>query len=218
MKNLLFKTLAVTVVMMFVCTSAFAAVLTTEVADNTLTVTVTGLTAGEESTLLVVDEGTKLADVANDTSKIFYVDQVTATDGTATYTIDVTDAGDIDVFSGYTTMAAGDSALFDAVEEEGGDDPVVPPVDPDEPDVPDVPATYTLGDVNNDTKVNAIDAGLIVDKFLNGTDFVDATTGEIYADGEKAADVNVDTKVNAIDAGLVVDFFLNGTEFPVAAE
>ena len=216
MKNLLFKTLAVTVVMMFVCTSAFAAVLTTEVADNTLTVTVTGLTAGEESTLLVVDEGTKLADVANDTSKIFYVDQVTATDGTATYTIDVKDAGNIDVFSGYTTMAAGDSALFDAVEEEGGDDPVDPPVDPDEPDVPDVPATFIYGDVNNDTEVDLIDAGAIIAKFLNGGDFFDAATGEVYPNGILAANVTVgDEDVDLVDAGAIINKFLNGSPLPV---
>lgn len=208
MKNLLFKTLAVTVVMMFVCTSAFAAVvLTTEVADNTLTVTVTGLTADEESTLLVVDEGTKLADVANDTSKIFYVDQVTAADGTATYTIDVTDAGDIDVYSGYTTMAAGESALFDAVEEEGGDDPITPP---------DEPATYTLGDVNNDKAVDLIDAGAIIANFLNGADFIDATTNAVYANGDLAADVNVDSTVDLVDAGAVIANFLNGAEFPSA--
>jgi len=211
MKNLLFKTLAVTVVMMFVCTSAFAAVLTTNVADNTLTVTVTGLTAGEESTLLVVDEGTTLDQVASNTDKIFYVDQITAADGTATYTIDVTDAGNIDVYSGYTTMAAGDSALFDAVEEEGGDDPVDPPVDPDEP------ATFIYGDVNNDSTVSVADAGLIVDNFLKGTDFIDSTstTGEVYANGKKAADVNGDNAISVADAGLVVDKFLKGTAFPV---
>ena len=147
MKNLLFKTLAVTaVIMMFICVSALAAELDASVTDNTLTVTVTGLTAGEESTLLVVDEGTKLADVANDTSKIFYVDQITATDGTATYTIDVTDAGDIDVFSGYTTMAAGESALFDAVEEEVG---------------PGDEKVY--GDANMDTSVDFFDAILVLD-------------------------------------------------------
>lgn len=206
MKNLLFKTLAVTVVMMFVCTSAFAAVLTTEVANNTLTVTVTGLTAGEESTLLVVDEGTKLADVANDTSKIFYVDQITATDGTATYTIDVTDAGDIDVFSGYTTMAAGESALFDAVEEEGGDDPVDPPVDPDEPDVPDVPATYTLGDVNNDGTIDGSDALAVIANFLSGTEFS-------FENGALAADVNKDETIDGSDALAIIMNFLKGTPF-----
>lgn len=197
MKNLLFKTLAVTVVMMFVCTSAFAAVLTTNVADNTLTVTVTGLTAGEESTLLVVDEGTTLDQVASNTDKIFYVDQITAADGTATYTIDVTDAGNIDVYSGYTTMAAGESALFDAVEEEGGDDPITPP---------DEPATYTLGDVNNDGTIDGSDALAVIANFLSGTEFS-------FENGALAADVNNDGTIDGSDALAIIMNFLKGTPF-----
>ena len=190
MKNLLFKTLAVTVVMMFVCTSAFAAVLTTNVADNTLT-------AGEESTLLVVDEGTTLDQVASNTDKIFYVDQITAADGTATYTIDVTDAGNIDVYSEYTTMAAGESALFDAVEEEGGDDPITPP---------DEPATYTLGDVNNDGTIDGSDALAVIANFLSGTEFS-------FENGALAADVNNDGTIDGSDALAIIMNFLKGTPF-----
>ena len=187
MKKLLFKTLTVAaVIMMFACVTAFAADLTASVADNTLTVAVTGLTAGEESTLLVVEDGTKLADVASNTDKIFYVDQVTATDGTATYTIDVTDAGNIDVYSGYSTMAAGEDAMFDPVEEEG-------PVD-----------EKVYGDANSDTSVDFMDAILVLDYELG-----------LVADDEidiVAADANADTSVDFMDAILILDFELGLVE------
>ena len=201
MKKILCSIIAITVVMMMTCTVAFAAEINSSKDGTKLTVTVTGLTAGEESTLLAVDAGTALADVANDTTKIYYIDQVTATDGTATYTFDVENAGDIDIYSGYATMAADDKPLSIIAQE---------PVDPPMPPTGD----YTLGDVNKDDNVTIADAGLVVDNFLNGTEFLISGTTDVYELGAKAADVNKDESVTIADAGLIVDYFLNGTPFP----
>lgn len=209
MKKFLFKTLSVTMVMMMlVCTTAFAAAISTSVTGNTLTVTVTGLTAGEESTLLAVDAQTVLSTVASNTDAIFYVDQVTATDGTATYSFDITDAGDIDIYSGYSTMAADANPLKASVTQEGD-------ADADSDSDSDADADYTYGDVNNDKAVDGIDAGAIIAHFLNGADFIDSTTNAVYVNGTKAADVNADDAVDGIDAGAVIAKFLNGSPLPV---
>lgn len=61
-------------------------------------------------------------------------------------------------------------------------------------------AKYTLGDVNDDTKINAIDLMLIINKILKK----DLPSGTIV----DAMDMNGDGKVNAIDLQLVINIIL----------
>lgn len=200
MNKFLARTLIVTLLLMMVCTTAFAAVNMTasKGTDGKITVTVTGLTAGEESTLLAVDKGTTLSTVADNTTTIRYIDQLTASDGTATYTFDVGTAKNIDIYSGYSTMPADAAPLKEVIEEngEGGQPPV---------------SGVVYGDVDGNGTVNLIDAGQVIQYHFDPTTaFGDAVNGL------KAGDVDGNGAVNLIDAGLIIQYHFDptGTVFP----
>ena len=78
-------------------------------------------------------------------------------------------------------------------------EPTVPSTEPTTPTQPSVPGDYTPGDVNNDSKVNVRDLGML-QQSLNGWNV------EIV---KAAADVNGDDKVNVRDLGILQQF-LNG--------
>lgn len=63
-------------------------------------------------------------------------------------------------------------------------------------------ATYTKGDVNNDTYVNGSDAALVIQEFIT-PDTLDETQ-------KLAADVNGDGKYNGSDAAAIISYFING--------
>lgn len=206
MKKVLCKVLAATsVAAMMVSTVAFAATISKPtVENNKLTVTVTGLGTEEESTLLAVEKGTALSAISGDTSKIFYIDQVTAKDGTATFTFDVENSKDLDIYSGYSTMT--EAAPLNTVYEKGGDTPT-PPTPGDDP-VPGVDFTY--GDVDNDGKINANDSGYVLAKYIFGSEFT-------FKYGENAANVDGNDKIDAVDAGYIMGNYVVGQVFPVEA-
>lgn len=194
MNKFLAKTLTVTLLLMMICTTAFAASISaTKAEDGKIVVSVTGLTAGEESTLLAVDTGTDLSTVADNTGAIRYIDQITATDGTAAYTFDAGDAKNVTIYSGYSSMPSGTDPLTTAITED---------VDP----TPDPGDNYTLGDVNNDGDIDAADAIMVLRH----------DAGFITLEGNrfKAADVTKDEEVDAADAikilrydaGLITEF------------
>ena len=58
-----------------------------------------------------------------------------------------------------------------------------------------------MGDVNNDGKVNANDAAVVLDLYKNGN----ATEENM-----KVIDINRDGKINANDAALVLDIYKYG--------
>ena len=203
MNNFLAKTLTVTLLLMMICTTAFAASISaTKAEDGKIVVSVTGLTAGEESTLLAVDTGTDLSTVADNTGAIRYIDQITATDGTAAYTFDAGNAKNVTIYSGYSSMPSGTDPL-QAVVQEGGDEPNPP-----------APGDYMLGDVNDDKKINVIDASSVVDYVNKGTPFYRVNTTEVYEYGIKAADVDADGKVIVTDDLSIKDYAIKGTPFP----
>ena len=124
---------------------------------TTLKVTVTGLSASEESTLLAVKAGTALSTLEANETAIFYIDQTTATaDGTASYEFSIDGASDLDVYSGYENMAADAQPMKQAVKQEGGDTPT--------------PGEFIYGDVNNDGDIDTLDAAAVIDYWLDGTE------------------------------------------------
>lgn len=212
MKKVLCKVLAATsVAAMMVSTVAFAATISKPtVENNKLTVTVTGLGTEEESTLLAVEKGTALSAISGDTSKIFYIDQVTAKDGTATFTFDVENSKDLDIYSGYSTMT--EAAPLNTVYEKGGDTPTPPT--PGEDPVPGVDFIY--GDVNNDKIIDSLDATDVINFYLRETGFVDINTGEAYKYGIIAGNVdNEGDKPDSLDATAIINRFLYDKELPV---
>lgn len=81
-------------------------------------------------------------------------------------------------------------------------------LDPTDPVVARIKLNYTLGDVNNDGKINTRDAMLVARKYaklpINDT-FI-----------EEAADVNSDGRINTRDAMLIARYYAKLiTEFPV---
>ncbi len=169
---------------------------------TTLKVTVTGLSASEESTLLAVKAGTALSTLEANETAIFYIDQTTATaDGTASYEFSIDGASDLDVYSGYENMAADAQPMKQAVKQEGGDTPT--------------PGEFIYGDVNNDGDIDTLDAAAVIDYWLDGTEFIDMNTEEIYKYGEQAADVTGDTDIDTLDAAAIIDYWLDGTELPI---
>lgn len=208
MKKVLCKVLAATsVAAMMVSTVAFAATISKPtVENNKLTVTVTGLGTEEESTLLAVEKGTALSAISGDTSKIFYIDQVTAKDGTATFTFDVENSKDLDIYSGYSTMT--ESAPLNTVYEKGGDTPT-PPTPGDDP-VPGVDFIY--GDVDGSKVVDLADAGEVITYHFNTTTatFTDTKYGKL------AADVDGSGTVDLVDAGNIINkHFKSSYVFPI---
>ena len=127
-KNLLkVLSLAIVAVMAMSCV-AFAAGVEGTYTDGTVTATVTGIGATDEVTILVVPAGTDLAAVTS--ADIIYIDQVTATEGTATFTFSTGDAAEkVDIYSGYTSMDVTSGALSDIYEEIVDPEPVGPTVD-----------------------------------------------------------------------------------------
>lgn len=201
MNKFLAKTLTVTLLLMMICTTAFAAdIKASKAEDGKIVVTVTGLTAGEESTLLAVDTGTDLSTVADNTGAIRYIDQITATDGTAAYTFDAGDAKNVTIYSGYSSMPSGTDPL-QAVVQEGGD----------EPNPPAPGGDFIYGDVDGNKTVNLLDAGEIISYHFDPTV---TFTDEKY--GLKAADVDANGTVNLLDAGYVINkhFYPAETVFP----
>ncbi len=178
---------------------------------NNVTATVSGLSANEESTLLVVKSGTDLSKLDQNEDAIFYIDQATATEGTATYTFSVEGlSGNVVVYSGYESMTANSSPMSKLVEEQGTGDG-----DSGSSGNPEEPANFKYGDVNNDGAVDASDASAIIDNFLNGAAFYDKNTDEVYAYGVQAADVDASNSVDASDASAIIDYFLSGVKLPV---
>ena len=201
MNKFLAKTLTITLLLMMICTTAFAASISaTKAEDGKIVVSVTGLTAGEESTLLAVDTGTDLSTVADNTGAIRYIDQITATDGTAAYTFDAGDAKNVTIYSGYSSMPSGTDPL-QAVVQEGGD----------EPNPPAPGGDFIYGDVDGNKTVNLLDAGEIISYHFDPTV---TFTDEKY--GLKAADVDANGTVNLLDAGYVINkhFYPAETVFP----
>lgn len=67
---------------------------------------------------------------------------------------------------------------------------------------------YTLGDLNNDNKINSLD-GLLLLRYLNGWD--------VEIDSPNAMDINGDSKVNSLD-GLLLLRYLNGWDIDLGEE
>ena len=207
MKKVLCKVLAMSLASaMLLSTTALAAPeLKASKEGTTLKVTVTGLSASEESTLLAVKAGTALSTLEANEAAIFYIDQTTATaDGTASYEFSIDGASDLDVYSGYENMAADAKPMKEAVKQDGGDTPT--------------PGEFIYGDVNNDKAINVSDANAIISHILHEIPFLDAETGLEYADGEKAADVDANEAINVSDANLIISHILHEVEFPAASK
>ena len=177
----------VAIMMMSTIAFADAAMGEPAVAENTVTVTLSGLTANEEATILVVTDEVALASVTE--SDIVYIDQLTvAEDGTVTFTLDASAAVPaeptadvyVDIYCGYTNMAdaaplSGTAKIYSYEE----------------------PVEILYGDVYSDGKVNVRDsvtlAQYIAKKDPQPFDLV-------------AADVYLDTKVNVRDSVTLAQF------------
>ena len=195
MKRNIGKILAMAIVaIMMMSTIAFADAAMGEpaVADKAVTVTLTGLTANEEATILVVKDGITLETVTD--ADIVYIDQLTVgEDGSVTFALDASAAVPadatadvyVDIFCGYTNMAdadplAGTAKIFTYVEEE--------PVEPE--------PTILYGDVYKDGRVNPRDTATLAQKLV-GIE-IDMTKYD-----EAAADVYKDGRINPRDTATL---------------
>lgn len=196
MKKFLFKTSLMTLILSLAAGMSVSAVKhEAAIVENKLTVTITELQEGEQATVLVADDSVTLATVAENTDKVYYIDQAGAgTDKKVVFSdIDVTGKGDIMVWSGYTTMT-GDAWEWSSVEEEGGGQ------DPN-------PGTLILGDVTGEGEVDGQDAADIVAYFLRQRPFDNTETGL------DAADVTGEGDIDGQDAADVVAYFLRQRPF-----
>ena len=129
MKKNLFKTLALCLVMLMAFSvAASAATISRDTsATDTVTISVAGVGASDEVTLLVVPTGADLASITAE--RIIYIDQTTAgADGNATFTF-ATPTEKFDAYSGFTTMNVADGALSDTdkgdTPDPGADTPTI---------------------------------------------------------------------------------------------
>lgn len=191
MKKNLCKIMAMALVaIMMMCTVAFADAAMGEptVSEQVVTVSLSGLTAGEEATILVVNAGTTLASVTK--ADIVYIDQLTVNDeGGVSFTMDASAAKEtdgkkyVDIYSGYTNMADGASPLSVKNVLVAGTD--VPPA-----------PTVIYGDVDGIAGITVNDA-IVTLKF--------ATKSMTPDDNQKvAADVDGAAGITVNDAILVL--------------
>lgn len=185
------------------CTSAFAKSPVAVVRDGEeVSVSASTLDPNEETTILVVKEGTSISGAFANTLAIHHIDQVSASNsGVATFDFKYSGTDALDIYIGYATMSATD-APFEAVVDKSG-------TGGDEPDED----AFVYGDVNNDGSIDLADASDVINYFLHGSAFVDSNTEEEYEYGENAADVNIDESIDLADASDVINYFLHGTEF-----
>lgn len=129
MKKNLCKTLALCLVMLMAFSvAASAATISRDTsATDTVTISVAGVGASDEVTLLVVPAGADLASITAE--RIIYIDQTTAgADGNATFTF-ATPTDKFDAYSGFTTMNVADGALSDTdkgdIPDPGADTPTI---------------------------------------------------------------------------------------------
>ncbi len=191
MKKNLCKIMAMALVaIMMMCTVAFADAAMGEptVSEQVVTVSLSGLTAGEEATILVVNAGTTLASVTK--ADIVYIDQLTVNDeGGVSFTMDASAAKEtdgkkyVDIYSGYTNMADGASPLsVKNILVAGSDVPPAP--------------TVIYGDVDGIAGITVNDA-IVTLKF--------ATKSMTPDDNQKvAADVDGAAGISVNDAILVL--------------
>lgn len=201
MKKVFKKTVAILALLGMVSCSAMAAdPIEVYKDDSTVTVKVTSLESGEETSLLVTKGNATISEAFSDTTKVQHIDQVAAdADGVSTFTFTYSGDGSLTVYSGYATMASTADPYKIVVDES------TPPLTGND---------YTLGDVNGDEKINVSDATAIVQYILNRTPFYNADGSEVYEKGLEAANVNKDTAVNVSDATSIVQYILNRTPFP----
>ncbi len=199
MKKVFAKTLAFLALFGMISGSAMAAdPIDVYKDDSTITVKVSSLEKGEETSLLVTKGTATISEAFADTTKVYHIDQVAADeDGVSTFSFTYSGSDNLTVYSGYATMAATDNPYKTVVDES----------------TPPTPgASYILGDVNNDGNIDTSDAGSIVQHFINGSSFlVFGSDTEVYEYGLQAADVTGDGIADTSDAGKVVAFFINGT-------
>lgn len=129
MKKNLCKTLALCLVMLMAFSvAASAATISRDTsATDTVTISVAGVGASDEVTLLVVPTGADLASITAE--RIIHIDQTTAgADGNATFTF-ATPTEKFDAYSGFTTMNVADGALSDTdkgdTPDPGADTPTI---------------------------------------------------------------------------------------------
>ena len=196
------KILAGVIALCVICTGAVSASSPINISkeDDVVTVEVKSLGSGEETTLLVVPEGTSVSDAFANPTMIYHLDQSTASSaGVATFEFKYTGDGNLNIYSGYATMDADDEPLDEVLDLSGSAG--------GQPD-----GDFTYGDVNNDGTIDVSDALDIINYFLKGSVFTD-NTGMPYEFGEAAADVNVDQEVDVSDALDVINYFLRNDEF-----
>lgn len=158
-----------------------------------ITVTVSGLGSGEETTLLVVPQDVTISEAFADTRNIIHMDQAPAsTSGVAAFDFKYSQEGNLDIYSGYATMNA-DDAPYEGVLDLSGGAGGQPGGD------------VVYGDVNADEMIDTMDALAIINNFLYGTEL----------DIPDAADVNADGMIDTMDALDIINNFLYGTEFEV---
>lgn len=136
-----------------------------------------GLTNGSQYLVLMLkDDGKNTVPTAEN---IYYINQKAAANGALAFT---NAGGDsvypMDLVNGtYSIYIVGEGKNFNAAKADASFT---------------YEAGYTLGDVNNDGKINALDAILILRAAVDLTNLNDVQ--------EKAADMNGDGRVNALDA------------------
>lgn len=66
------------------------------------------------------------------------------------------------------------------------------------------PVKYELGDINNDSKINAVDASTVLSYYAMVSTNKD---GGLDDNQKAAADVNHDGSINAVDASIILSYY-----------
>ena len=202
MKKVIAKTIALLAVFGMISGSAMAAgPIEVYKDDDVVTIKVSSLENGEETSLLVTKADATISQAFADTTKVQHIDQVAADEnGVSTFTFTYAGSEKLTVYSGYATMSATDTP-YDTVIDES---------------TPPTPGSgFTLGDVNGDATINVTDVAAIIQHVVNDAPFQKNENGVMvdYAEGAQAADVNKSGDINVTDVSKIISYIVNDEPF-----
>ncbi|MCR5016136.1 MAG: hypothetical protein K6A75_06140 [Ruminococcus sp.] len=164
-------------------------------AESTETTTTTDTTSNTDSTTSAADnETTTESDVTTDTT----------TQTTAESTKTTTSATDSETASSTTETTTESDLTTDTTTQTTVASTTTEPVSTSATSTTPIEPDYTLGDVNNDGKVDAKDASLVLVEYAKMST---GGTGDFTEVQKLVANVNSDSKIDAKDASFILTYY-----------
>ena len=183
---------------------------TTSAADNEtttesdLTTDTTTQTTAESTKTTTSATDSETASSTTETTNEFNLTTDTTTQTTAESTETTTSATDSETASSTTETTTESNLTTDTTTQTTATSTTTEPVSTSATSTTPIEPDYTLGDVNNDGKVDAKDASLVLVEYAKMST---GGTGDFTEVQKLAANVNSDSKIDAKDASFILTYY-----------